>query len=119
MRDAAPQAINLKEYRPPAFAISTVDLEVDVRPGVATVRSTLKLARNPARNAPAEPLVLDGENLELASVRIDGRALAPDEYRVDEAHLTIAVVPEAFTLETVVRFDPWKNTALEGLYATK
>src|SRR2546426_9182514 len=119
MRDAAPQVINLSDYTPPAFLISTVSLDVDIRQGAATVRATLKLARNAARNAPAEPLVLDGENLDLVSVALDGRALAAGEYRVDESHLTLAAVPDAFTLETVVRFDPWKNTKLEGLYATK
>ena len=119
MRDAAPQVVNLKDYTPPAFLISTVALDVDILPGQATIRAVMKCARNAARNTPAEPLVLDGDGLELVSVAIDGRALSEGEYRVDEAHLTIARVPEAFTLETVVRFDPWKNTKLEGLYATK
>jgi aminopeptidase N len=119
MRDAAPQVINLKDYTPPAFLIETVALDVDVQPAQVMVHATLKMARNPARGANTEPLVLDGEGLELVSVAIDSRALAPSEYRADEAHLTIATVPEAFTLETVVRFDPWQNTKLEGLYATK
>ena len=119
MRDAAPQVINLKDYTPPGFLISTAALDVDIRPGQATIHASLRMSRNPARNAPDEPLVLDGEDLELLSVALDGRALAAAEYRVDESHLTIAQVPEAFTLETVVRFDPWKNTKLEGLYATK
>jgi aminopeptidase N len=118
MRDAAPQ-VNLKDYTPPAFLISTVALEVDIQPSLATVRATLKCSRNAARNAPNEPLVLDGEDLELVSVKIDGVALGPGEYRADKAHLTVTKVPESFTLETVVRFDPWKNTKLEGLYATK
>src|SRR5258708_6349371 len=118
MRDAAPQVINLKDYTPPAFLISTVALDVDIQPAQAMVHATLKLARNPARGANAEPLVLDGEDFELLRVAVDGRTLAEGEYLVDEAHLTIAKVPDAFTLETVVRFDPWKNTKLEGLYAT-
>ncbi|HUP30332.1 MAG TPA: aminopeptidase N, partial [Usitatibacter sp.] len=37
----------------------------------------------------------------------------------NEGHLVIAKAPDAFSLQTVVRFDPWKNTRLEGLYATK
>ena len=119
MRDAAPQVINLKDYRPPAFLISTVALDVDIQPARATIRAALKCSRNAVRNAPGEPLVLDGQDLELLSVSIDGRALAESEYRTDEAHLTIAQVPQSFTLETVVRLDPWKNTKLEGLYATK
>ena len=119
MRDAAPQVINLKDYTPPAFLISTVALDVDIRESLATIHATLRLARNTAPGAPAEPLVLDGKGLELASVAIDGRALAASEFRADDAHLVIEKTPDAFTLETVVRFDPWKNTSLEGLYATK
>ena len=119
MRDAAPQTIHLADYTPPAFLISTVGLDVDIRDGQAAVHATLRLARNPAHPRAGEPLVLDGEDLELLSVAIDGRALAADEYRRDDRHLTIARTPEAFTLETTVRFDPWKNTKLEGLYASK
>src|SRR5260221_4675348 len=119
MRDAAPRVITLKDSTPPAFLIPPVALDVDTVPGKATIRAVRRCAPNAARNTPDEPLVLDGDGLELLSVAIDGRALAEGEYRADEAHLTIARVPEAFTLETVVRFDPWKNTKLEGLYATK
>src|SRR6266851_2888104 len=80
MRDAAPQIIRLNEYTPPAFQIASVALDVDIRPGQAKVRSTLRLARTAARD-PAEPLVLDGDELELVSVAIDGRALAAADYR--------------------------------------
>src|SRR5205085_12031414 len=106
MRDATPQTIHLKDYTPPAFLISTVGLDVDIRDSLATIHATLKLSRNRARGAPTEPLVLDGKDLELVSVAIDGRILPASEYRVDETHLVIEKTPEAFTLETVVRFDP-------------
>ena len=118
MRDATPQAIQLQDYLPPAFRISKVHLDVDIRAGTATVRSTLHVFRNSGAARPDAPLVLDGEGLELVSAAIDGRSLAESEYRVDASHLTIPRVSDAFTLETVVRFDPWKNTRLEGLYAT-
>ena len=116
MRDAVPQVTHLKDYAPPAFRISRVALDVDIEPGEATIHSTLQVARD-APGAKA-PLVLDGESLELVSVSIDGRALDAAEYSVDGMHLTIPDVPDAFALETMVRFDPWKNTKLEGLYAT-
>ena len=103
MRDAAP-VINLKDYTPPAFLISTIALDVDVRDGQVTVRSTMRLSRNAARGASTEALVLDGEELGLVSVAIDGRALPPSEFAVDETHLTIAKVPDAFSLETVKMF---------------
>jgi aminopeptidase N len=118
MRDAAPQAISLEDYTPPAFLIAAVDLEVDIRPSLVTVRSTLKVARNPAHRGADSPLVLDGADLELLSVSVDARRLDSAQYQADASHLTIPAVPDAFTLETVVRFDPWKNTRLEGLYAT-
>ncbi len=49
--------------------------------------------------------MLDGDELELESVALDGRTLAAGEYELDAEHLTVAGVPERFTLETVVR-DP-------------
>jgi aminopeptidase N len=118
MRDAAP-VIHLKDYTPPAFLISTIALDVDIRQGQVTVRSSLRLSRNAAHGNAGAPLVLDGKELDLVSVSIDGRALQPSEFAADESHLTIAKVPDAFSLDIVVRFDPWKNTKLEGLYATK
>src|SRR4051812_37077244 len=120
MRDANPQAIRLDEYTPPAFLITNVALDVDIREGAATVRATLHLGRSAQHPNASAPLVLDGENLELLSVALDGRVLDGSAYKADDAHLTIAKVPSgAFSLQTVVRFDPWKNTKLEGLYATK
>ncbi len=118
MRDAIPQSIRLQDYSPPPFLISSVDLDVDIRQGAAVVRATLRLSRNPASGSMDEALVLEGVELELLSVRLDGRELEPSEYRRDESRLSLARVPDRFTLETVVRFDPWQNTKLEGLYAT-
>src|SRR5207244_1398531 len=76
-------------------------------------------ARNPARSEAGLPLVLEGEDLELLSVAIDANAISTADFALSPGHLTIARVPDAFTLQTVVRFDPWKNTKLEGLYATR
>src|SRR6185369_3900277 len=98
MRDATPQPINLKDYTPPAFVVSSVALDVDIADGLATVRATLAIARNPAHGNDAAPLVLEGRDLELLSVSIDGRKLAEGEYRVDEGHLGIAQVPASFAL---------------------
>jgi aminopeptidase N len=119
MRDPAPTTIYLKDYTPPAFLIATVDLDVGLQDDVATVRATLALRRNPAAADPRAPLVLDGDELALESVALDGRALTAADYRLDEEHLTVPNVPDAFTLETAVRIEPRKNTKLMGLYASK
>ena len=82
MRDATPQTIKLGDYTPPAFLVSAVALEDDVAEGAATVRSTLRLERNAAHPKADAPLVLDGEDLELLGIEIDGRALPAGEYRM-------------------------------------
>jgi aminopeptidase N len=119
MRDPAPTTIHLEDYAPPAFLIPTVDLDVDLHADFARVRAKLAIRRNPAATDPRAPLVLDGDELALESVALDGRTLAPADYTLGAEHLTIPDVPDAFTLETSVRIEPRKNTKLMGLYATK
>ena len=111
MKEAQPRAIHLKDYAPPPFRVETVDLDVDIREDHALVRAKLAIRRN----RPG-PLVLDGDELELVSVALDGK---PVRHEVTAEKLTIPDVPDAFTLETVSRIVPQKNTKLEGLYATK
>ncbi|MBI5911713.1 MAG: aminopeptidase N [Betaproteobacteria bacterium] len=118
MREPAPKTIYLKDYTPPAFLISTIALDVDIREDHALVRATLALARNPKSADAHAPLMLDGDEIELESVALDGRTLQPEEYALTEESLSITKVPERFTLETVARICPQKNTRLEGLYAS-
>src|SRR5690606_11887194 len=98
---ATPPVIRLADYRPPAFLIPAVDLNFDIRDDATTVTARLTLARNPAAADPAAPLVLDGDELKLESVRLDGRMLAADEYTLEPDKLDIPNVPERFILETV------------------
>src|SRR5918992_1993116 len=111
MREPQTKAIHLKDYAPPAFRVETIDLEVDIRENDALVRAKLAIRRN----APG-PLVLDGDELELVSVTLDGK---PARHELTEETLTVHDVPDAFRLETVSRIVPQQNTKLEGLYATK
>ena len=71
MKTDTPQTIYLKDYTPPAYLVDTVDLDVDIGAGGTTVTTTLALRRNPA--VAAQPLVLDGEELETLAVRVDGQ----------------------------------------------
>ena len=119
MREPTPKTIHLKDYTPPAFLVSTVELEIEIRDEDAIVRARLMLNRNPDAAESAAPLVLNGDELELQSIAIDGKKLAADAYSVDSERLTIPAVPDTFKLETVVVIVPQKNTNLEGLYATK
>jgi aminopeptidase N len=112
MREPQPKAIHLKDYAPPAFRVEAVELDVDIRADDALVRAKLAVRRN----AGSGPLVLDGDELELQSILVDGRK---PEYSVTPEKLTVENVPDAFTLETLTRIVPQRNTKLEGLYATK
>jgi len=111
MREPQAKAIHLKDYTPPAFTVETIELDVDIRDDHAIVKAKLQIRRN----APG-PLVLDGDELELVSVRLNGKE---PRYAVTADQLSIPDVPDAFALETVTRIVPQKNTKLEGLYATK
>ena len=119
MREAQAKAIHLKDYAPPAYLIERIALDIDLRADDALSKATLAVRRNPASRAKDAPFVLDGEELELVSVSLDDSPLAEKQYKVTAEQLTIASVPESFTLETVSRIRPQKNTALEGLYAAK
>ncbi len=111
MREPQAKAIHLKDYTPPAFRVDTVDLDVDIRDDHALVNARLSITR-----AAPGPLVLDGEELELVSVTLNGKPVA---HQVAAETLTLPEVPDAFTLETVTRIVPQQNTKLEGLYATR
>jgi len=111
MREAEARVIHLKDYAPPPFRVEAIDLDVDIREDHALVRARLDIRRQGAG-----PLVLDGDELELISVSLNGKE---PRYSVAAETLTISDVPDAFTLETVSRICPQKNTRLEGLYATR
>ena len=116
MDQPAPKAIFLKDYLPPAFLIDSVDLHFTLGEDETLVRSKLAMRANPAHGGDAQPLVLDGERLELRAVRLDGQALSDADYRVTPAGLTLPRVPAAFTLEIETAIKPQENLALEGLY---
>jgi aminopeptidase N len=119
MRDAQPTATYLKDYRAPAFLIDTTQLCFELGEDATRVTSRLHVRRNPALGGAREPLVLDGQQLVLKRVAIDGAALSPAQYRVDADSLTIADVPDEFELECETEILPQQNTSLEGLYKSR
>jgi aminopeptidase N len=65
-----------------------------------------------------QPLSLDGEALELLSVRIDGQLVSHDRLHRDDNSLRIDAPPAVFVLETQVAIAPQANTELSGLYVS-
>jgi aminopeptidase N len=115
MTEAAPKAIHRSDYRPPDYRIEHVDLQFDLGAETARVKSRLKIQAATA----GAPLVLNGEDLELVSLSLDGKPLAADRYTFDAHSLTIPDPPRSFTLgiETAIR--PAANTQLSGLFVSK
>ncbi|EIL98606.1 aminopeptidase N [Rhodanobacter thiooxydans] len=110
---ATPSLIRLRDYRAPAWRVEAVELDFDLGIDASEVLARLHLRRNPAQDA---PLRLDGENLQLLAIALDGRTLSADEYRYDDSVLVVDGTRDGSVLETRVRLRPAANTALEGLY---
>ena len=70
MRTEQATAVRLEDYRPPDWLVETVELDVSLHPTATTVRTTLKLSPNAHAGAPA-PIVLDGDGLNLISLKLD------------------------------------------------
>src|SRR5688572_5185896 len=120
MKTDTPRPILLKDYRPPNYLIDTVSLDVSLHPTRTRVWARLKVRRNPAWPGNPGPLRLDGETIELESVRLDGRQLDPREYQLSSKELVIDALPEdPFTIETVAYCNPEANQALSGLYLSR
>ncbi|MGZ5756292.1 MAG: aminopeptidase N [Burkholderiales bacterium] len=119
MSDPTPKTIHLKDYSPSAFLIPTVELDVAIFEDYTRVTSRLTVRRNPAAADRGAPLVLNGEELALDSVALDGHLLRKGKYTVTAEHLIIPNVSDEFVLATVVRIKPQDNTKLSGFYASK
>ena len=116
MRTEQAVPVRLADYRPPDWLVETVDLDVALDPTRTRVRAKLKLAPNPEAAAPA-PVMLDGDELVLRSVAVDGAPLAADAYVATADGLTILQPPNrAFVLDIETELDPTANTKLMGLY---
>ena len=112
-----PAAIYLKDYTVPAYLVDNVALDVSIHTGFTQVSARLALRRNPAGMGGA--LILNGEDLQLEALHLNGRELESSEYSLSGDLLTIQQVPDTFTLETSVRIEPDHNTQLSGLYRSK
>lgn len=116
MRTEDAPLIRLEDYRPSDWLIDTVDLDVSLHPTKTRVRSLLSLRPNPA-GQPGAPLTLDGDELSLKTISLDGKPLDASAYAASPQALTIHAPPRrGFTLTIETEIDPSANTKLMGLY---
>jgi aminopeptidase N len=65
-----PKKIHLKDYQPPSFAVDQVELGFDLHEDFCRVTSMMNFHK---LNKQEPHLFLDGEELELEEVTLDGR----------------------------------------------
>jgi aminopeptidase N len=111
MKTDTHKTIYLKDYKPYPFTIESMHLDFDLRDGHTIVTATAQYTRT---SAAAKDVFLNGEDLEVLSVKIDGQAT--DDYTTTDAAMRIPTPSDSFQLEIKTKIYPEKNTRLEGLY---
>jgi aminopeptidase N len=111
-----PRTIHLKDYQVPAYLIDEIDLTIDLNEDETRVTSYMRIRHNRHSAENIKELRLNGEELILESIKLDGKILPPSHYDKTDQYLVIHNVPDNFELEVVTIIAPQKNTALSGLY---
>ena len=108
-------AIHRKDYAAPAFWVDTVHLSFDLDAAKTRVLNKMTLRRN--QDVPAQALVLDGDELNLARVLVNG---AGTSFKLQDGQLVLENLPAegSFDLEIFTTCAPAKNTKLMGLYVS-
>ena len=117
LREGKATAVHRSDYQAPAWWIDTVELAFDLDPAKTRVLNKMRLRRNSA--VPAQPLRLDGEELNLSRVLVNG---AGTSFKMEGSQLVLENLPEgeeAFDLEIFTTCAPDKNTQLMGLYVSQ
>jgi aminopeptidase N len=116
-REGPSVAIKREDYTAPAFWIDTVDLTFDLDPAKTRVLNRMRVRRNP--EVAAQPLRLDGDELNLARVQVNGQGTS---FKMEGGQLVLANLPEGvepIELEIFTTCAPAKNTKLMGLYVSQ
>ncbi|MFT5313382.1 MAG: aminopeptidase N, partial [Paraglaciecola sp.] len=111
MSDTIPTIKKRSDYQVPDFLIDHVTLEFHLDGANTRVRCTTEVKRNGQHS---RPLVLDGEQLSLCSLRVNSRLT--DDYLLSDSGLSLAVTEDQFELTIETQCDPQANKSLEGLY---
>jgi aminopeptidase N len=111
----AGKAIYRKDYVAYPWDVIQLDLYFDIVAEMTIVRAGMKFQQKNIDDGPQD-IVLNGSDLELISISLNGQALNGSDYVIEGETLTIPAAPQSSTLETEVRIHPATNSAFEGLY---
>ena len=108
-----PQPIYRKDYEPSSHLIKTTELDFNLGDEGTVVCSRIVFYKNPLVTKPVDDLFLNGESLELLSIKIDGLNA---NYELKDDGLFLLSPPDNFVLEIKVKIHPESKTDLNGLY---
>ena len=111
----AGKTIYRKDYTAYPWTVRQLDLHFDIGIEITSVRAEMEFQLKVNGGAPAD-IVLNGSNLQLVSMTLNGRRLTGKDYSIEGETLTIPNAPEHCVLQSEVIIHPLKNSALEGLY---
>lgn len=103
-----------KDYVAPHYALPKTDLDFTLDLEKTIVKAKLTFTKVDI----SKPIVLNGQHMELLSVKIDGEKLADSDYILDDETLMLVNTKSSFVLETEVQINPTANTQLMGLYVS-
>ena len=106
-----PQIKYRHDYRAPDFTITDIDLTFELDASTTRVTAVSQVKRQGDSQA---ELRLDGEDLTLVSLEVNGQAWTA--WREEAGSLILSQLPDHFTLKIVNDIHPDRNSALEGLY---
>ena len=99
------------DYQSPSCIVDDVALDININDDQTIVTTRLNV-----RKISDAPFLLNGRDLELQALRIDGVDIAKADWPLLDAGLLLADLPAKAVIETVAICHPETNTALEGLY---
>ncbi|MDH4019920.1 MAG: aminopeptidase N [Xanthomonadales bacterium] len=109
------KSIFRKDYIPYPWDVNNLDIHFDISSDTTTVSAEMELQLKDASKV-SQDIVLNGDDLQLVSMSLNGRALNNDDYAIEGETLTIFDAPPKSVIKTEVRIHPASNSALEGLY---
>lgn len=111
----APKTVYSKDYKKPDYQISHVDMTFDLDSEKTKAVAEMKVHRAPGTPENA-PLWLDGEELTLTGIAVNGKPLSEKDYILTEEGLELLNPPGDFVLTLQTDLNPGANTKLQGLY---
>ena len=109
------KSIFRKDYTAYPWDVKHLDIHFDIGGDTTTVRAEMEFQLKDASKT-SQDIVLNGHDLQLVSMSLNGRILSTGDYAVEGETLTIADAPATSVIKTEVRIHPLSNSALEGLY---